>query len=217
MQLVLPLLCNDAASYVLSAWSMVSCGHIQEQLVMLFFYNNAASYELSVWRVSSCGHVQEQLVMLPSTTTQPAMCAAATRQRGTSCSSIAACAHCHTSHDGLSARAHTRWSSWRSSPRCPATMQPAICAVCMARGAMRAVQEQLVMLLCKVTASHACRCGSTTKEHGAVGAACGLPACAYIRESGGAAALLLLYDDAASYVPPVCMACGVMRAVQSSL
>ena len=89
--------------------------------------------------------------------------------------------------------------------------------VSMARGVMRAVQEQLVMLLCKVTASHACRCGSTTKEHGAVGAACGLPACAYIRESGGAAALLLLYDDAASYVPPVCMACGVMRAVQSSL
>ena len=27
-QLVLPLLCNDAASYVLSAWHMVSCGHI---------------------------------------------------------------------------------------------------------------------------------------------------------------------------------------------
>ena len=50
-----------------------------------------------------------------------------------------------------------------------------------------------------------------------MGAACGLPACAYIRESGGAAALLLLYDDAASYVPPVCMARGVMRAVQEQL
>ena len=57
MQLVLPLLCNDAASYVLSAWRVASRGHIQEQLVMLFFYNDAASYELSVWRVSSCGHV----------------------------------------------------------------------------------------------------------------------------------------------------------------
>ena len=57
VQRVLPLLCNDAASYVLSAWRVVSRGQIQEQLVMLFFYNDAASYELSVWRVSSCGHV----------------------------------------------------------------------------------------------------------------------------------------------------------------
>ena len=61
----LPLLCNDAASYVPSAWRVESCGHMQKQLVMLFFYNAASSYVLSVWRMSSCGHVQEQLGMLP--------------------------------------------------------------------------------------------------------------------------------------------------------
>ena len=58
-QLVLPLPCNDAASYVLSTWRVASCGYMQEQHATLFLYDDAASYVLSVWRVSSSRRVRE--------------------------------------------------------------------------------------------------------------------------------------------------------------
>ena len=116
MQLVLPLLCNDAASYVLSAWSMVSCGHIQEQLVMLFFYNDAASYVLSFMLLPCKMRPATRALKLND---EAARYALLLNHR--------VCILLHEPRWAVSVCVHTR-ERWRSSRcRSSTTMQPAAC------------------------------------------------------------------------------------------
>ena len=139
---------------------------------MLFLYNDAASYVLSAWRVLSSRHVQEQLVMLPLYNDAASYVCRRNETARYVCSSIAACAHCHTSHDGVGVGAHTQEQLAQLAMLLPCNDAAGYALSAWRVASCGYVQGQLVMLPCKDAASYACRYSSTTNQHRAVDAAC---------------------------------------------